>query len=86
MLIKIFLVIQTMLSAKLCTKIAVFGLFIGTLQSFPQDINFGGRQIGFGGQDDDDRLDTKSGNFNFLVSVCHSIILLSILPKIFFGV
>ena len=52
-----------MLSAKFFTKIAVFGLFIGTLQSFPQDINFGGRQIGFGGQDNDDRLDTKSGNF-----------------------
>lgn len=50
-----------MLSAKSCTQIAVLGLFIGTLQSFPQDINFGGRQIGFGGQDDD-RLDTKSGS------------------------
>ena len=58
-----------MLSAKFFTKIAVFGLFIGTLQSFPQDINFGGRQIGFGGQDDD-RLDTKSGNFYFLLSLC----------------
>ena len=57
-----------MLSAQFFTKIAVFGLFIGTLQSFPQDINFGGRQIGFGGQDNDDRLDTKSGNFYFLLS------------------
>merc|ERR1712018_74252 len=49
-----------MLSATFYTQIAVLGLFIGRLQSFPQDINFGGRQIGFGGQDDDDRLDTKS--------------------------
>jgi len=51
-----------MLSATFCTQVAVLGLFIGNLQSFPQDINFGGRQIGFGGQDDDDRLDTKSGS------------------------
>ena len=58
-----------MFSAKSCTQIAVLGLFIGTLQSFPQDINFGGRQIGFGGQDDD-RLDTKSGSFYFLLSLC----------------